>query len=74
MKTEVKAMIKWTKEMRWNHIGRAAVILGIVPNTSKKSMLTVSTMLEARKDMVKKRKTGTAQSSPAWYKAKMKKD
>jgi hypothetical protein len=64
---------KWTKELEWSKLGRAAVILGLVPDTSKKSMLAVNAMLKARMKagQVKKRKAGTAQSSRAWYCAKM---
>lgn len=62
----------WTKEMEWNQLARAAVILGYVPDTSKKSMFAVNAILKARMKSgdVKKRKASTAQSSRAWYKAK----
>ena len=62
----------WTKEVTWGHLARAAIIFGLVPDDSKKSMFAVKAILEARMKSgdVKKRKTGTAQSSGAWYKAK----
>jgi hypothetical protein len=61
----------WTSEQRWGDIAHSAVILGIVPDFSKASMLALNSMLEARRNLglVQKRKEGTAQSSPAWYKA-----
>jgi hypothetical protein len=72
LKSKRAGSAKLTKEMQWNELGRAAVIFGLVPDTSKKSMFAVSAMLEARMKSgdVKKRKEGNAQSSPAWYSAK----
>lgn len=62
----------WTKEMSRGQLQRAAVIFGLVPDTSKKSSFAVNAILEARMKSgdVKKRKAGTAQSAGAWYKAK----
>ena len=53
-------------------MSHAAVILGIVPDFGKGSMLTLNNILEERMQaqMIQKRKEGPAQSSPAWYKAK----
>ncbi|MFZ0853654.1 MAG: hypothetical protein WAO08_31215 [Hyphomicrobiaceae bacterium] len=63
---------KWTDEMRWGAIAQAAVILGIVPDFSKDSMLKVSDMLKAREEqqLVKNRKEGEHQGAPSWYQAK----
>jgi hypothetical protein len=40
--------MKWTKEIQWNEIARAAVVLGIVPDCSVGSMHKVSDMLKER--------------------------
>ena len=63
-------MEKETIELEWNIIATAALILGVVPDYSKGSMLQVSNMLKQRmaKNLVNKRKEGTSQSAPAWYK------
>jgi hypothetical protein len=61
-----------TSEKRWSEISAAAVILGIVPDFSRSSMLTVHEMLEAQiaKGLVTKRKEGDHQSAPAYYKCR----
>jgi hypothetical protein len=58
--------------MSWSELARAAVIFGLVPDSSKKSMFAVNAILMTRKraGLVKRRKAGAAQSSRAWYKAK----
>jgi hypothetical protein len=64
--------VRWTKEIRWSEIARAAVVLGTVPDDSKKSMFALNAILEARiaSGLLKKRKEGAAQSSKAWYQAR----
>jgi hypothetical protein len=58
--------------MQWSHVAGAAVILGIVPDFSKASMLTLSNMLKERMDkgLVRNRKEGDHQSAPSWYQGK----
>jgi hypothetical protein len=61
--------MKWSKEIQWNEIAPAAVVLGIVPDCSVGSMHKVSDMLKERMDkgLVRKRKEGTAQTASTWY-------
>jgi hypothetical protein len=62
-------VMKWTKEIQWNEIARAAVVLGLVSDCSVGSMNKISDILKERMDkgLVRKRKEGTAQSAHAWY-------
>jgi hypothetical protein len=68
----VTATKTWTRWQPWNEIARAAVILGIVPDISKASMMHLSDILRKRVEdgSVQKRKAGTAQSAKAEYRAK----
>jgi hypothetical protein len=65
----------WTQELRWHDIAHAAIILqsagliDVVPNFEKATMMKLNARLNASPN-IRKRKDGTAQSSPAWYKAK----
>jgi hypothetical protein len=63
---------RWTREMRWHEIARAALILGIVPDYSQASMRRLSNSLNARvlSGAVKKRKSGNAQSAAAFYRTR----
>jgi hypothetical protein len=67
-----KGELQWKKKpLNWNGISSPRLlILGVVPDYSKGSMLQVSNMLKQRmaKNLVTKRKEGTSQSAPAWYK------
>jgi hypothetical protein len=62
-----------TREMRWHEVPRAALILGVVPDYSKESMLKVAGMVQAGvdADRVFKRKDGEHQAAAAYYSAKL---
>jgi hypothetical protein len=67
-------VIRKTKPMRWNHVGRAAIILGIASDVSKAEMLKVAKILKRRvkEGKIEKIKKSPAQSSEAWYVGRMK--
>lgn len=71
-KTSKTEPVRWTKEIRQSQLATAAIVLGIVPDDSKKSMHALNDRLKARiaSGEVKKRKDGSAQSSKAWYRAR----
>jgi hypothetical protein len=60
------------RPMRRVEIQRAAFLLGIINDADWPSINLVSSMLEARirDGKIVKRKTGAAQSSPAYYRAR----
>jgi hypothetical protein len=62
----------WTPWQTWTEIATAAVILGIVPDYSKTSMLRLSANLHKRvaDGSVQKRKAGSAQNAKAEFRAK----
>lgn len=64
--------MRWTDEVRWSDLARSAIILGIVPDDSKRSMFAVRAILKARikSGKVKRRKEGKAQSARAFYRGK----
>ncbi len=68
--------MKWTREMRWHEIVRAAAILhaagviSIVPDFKRSTMLKLNAALNNSPN-IGRRKTGKAQSSPVYYRAKL---
>jgi hypothetical protein len=60
----------WTQELRWHDIAQSAVIMGVVPDFSRGSMKKLNAFINNLPN-VKKRKEGTGQSSPVYYKAKI---
>jgi hypothetical protein len=61
----------WTNEQQHGTIAVAAVILGIVPDFSRGSMLAVNRMLKAgmATGRVRNRKEGAHQAARSWYQA-----
>jgi hypothetical protein len=67
---------RWTNEQQHSTIAVAAVILGVVPDFSKASMLTVNRMLKEgmAAGRVRNRKEGEHQAAPSWYQAEYEDD
>ena len=65
----------WTKEMTRTEVGRAAIILGIIPDAEKANEFKLDELLKERiaQGEVHLRKTGNSQTSPAYYSARKKK-
>jgi hypothetical protein len=62
-----------TRFVQWNVLCRAAVILGIIDSYNKENNLKIAELLKKQvaDGRVIKKKGGTAQSSAAWYAAKL---
>jgi hypothetical protein len=67
---------RWTNEQQHSTIAVAAVILGVVPDFSKGSMLAVNRMLKEgmATGRVRNRKEGEYQAARSWYQAEYEED
>ena len=66
MSDEINNSEEWSDWQRWHDIAQCMFIAGVVPDFKKGTMMKLNKSLDQDPN-VQRRKEGTAQSSPVWY-------